>query len=95
MKNFSFHIILIALLFVVGPTIHKMVMAKQQKATISTPISEADQPSFDDENEESGNQLVCILPDSIKLFHTQIAVSIRALLLPLSIADKSFLPPPI
>ena len=95
MKNFSIHLILIALLFVVGPTIHKMVMAKQQKATVCTPISEADQSSFENENDESGNQLVCILPDSMNLFHKQISSSISALLLPLSIADTSFLPHPI
>ncbi|MRT92946.1 hypothetical protein [Ancylomarina sp. 16SWW S1-10-2] len=95
MKNYSIQLILIALLFVVGPTIHKMVMAQQQKADIYMPISDADQSSFEDENEESGNQLISTLPNSMKLFHKQISISIRVLLFPLSIADTSFLPPPI
>lgn len=95
MKNFSIHLILIALLFVVGPIIHKMVMVQQQKADIYMPISNADHSSFEDENEESGNQLVCTLPNAMKLFHKQISISIRVLLSPLSIADTSFLPPPI
>ncbi len=95
MKNFSTHLILIALLFVVGPTIHKMVMAKQQKGTICAPISEADQSSFNEENEESEDQSTCTLPNSIKLFHKQISFTIRALIFPLILTDASFLPPPI
>jgi len=95
MKNFSIQLILIALLFVVGPTIHKMAMAKQQKATVYTPITEADQSSLEDDNEESENQLTSTLPDSMKLFHEQISLTIGAFLFPLTLADASFLPHPI
>ena len=95
MKNFSTRLILIVLLFVVGPTIHKMVMAKQQKASICTPFSEADQSSFDEDNEEYEDLSTCTLPTSTKLFHKQISFTIRALISPLILADTSFLPPPI
>jgi len=93
MKNFSTRLILIALLFVVGPTIHKMVMAKQQKGSVCAPISEADQSSL--ENEELEDQTTCTLPNSIRLFHKQISFTIKALIFPLILADTSFLPPPI
>tara|TARA_R110001583_G_scaffold50403_2_gene157324 strand:- start:18568 stop:18855 length:288 start_codon:yes stop_codon:yes gene_type:complete len=95
MKNFSTRLILIALLFVVGPTIHKIVMAKQQKDAIYIPISEADQSSLEEENEEYEGQVACSLPDYIKLYYKQISFTIRASLFPLSLADTSFSPPPI
>lgn len=95
MKNFSNRLILIALLFVVGPTIHKIVTAKQQKDTMYTPISEADQSSFEEETEETDGHVICTLPYSTKRFHKQISFTIRASLLPLSLADNSFSPPPI
>ena len=95
MKNFNTRLILIALLFVVGPTIHKIVMVKQQKGAVCTPIPEADQSSFEEENEESEGQFTCSLPDYVKLYYKQIPFTIRALILPLSLADTSFSPPPI
>ncbi|MFT5749993.1 MAG: hypothetical protein ACI93S_001266 [Ancylomarina sp.] len=95
MKNFSTRLILIALLFVVGPTIHKIVMAKQQKGPICNLISEADQSSLEDENEESEDQSTCTLPNSIELYYKQICFKISTSLFPLSLADTSFSPPPI
>ncbi len=95
MKNFSNRLILIALLFVVGPTIHKIVTEKQQKGTICTPISEADQSSLEEETEETEGHVIYSLPYSITCFHKQISLTIQATLLPLSLADNSFSPPPI
>lgn len=95
MKNFSTQLILIALLFVVGPTIHKMVMAKQQKGTICAPISEIDQSSFDEETENSEYLETYLSQNLTTYFHKQISFRIETYHLPLSLADKSFSPPPI
>jgi len=95
MKNFSTQLILIALLFVVGPTIHKMVMAKQQKGTICAPISEIDQSSFDEETENSEYLETYLSQNLTTYFHKQISFRIETYHLPISLADKSFSPPPI
>lgn len=59
MKNFSIRFILLILLVVVSPTIQKMIIGTQQKAHLSSLISDAEQSSFEDESDESDGQFIC------------------------------------
>lgn len=94
MKKFSTRLILLILLFVVGPIIQKKVMGIQQKGNISAPISESDESSFNDEKEECDCLVICPLQKSFNCLTLQFPFSFLASILFFSTPDNIVLPPP-
>ena len=94
MKNFSILFIILILLVVVGPTIQKMVIGTQQKAHLSSCISDADQSSSEEESEESDGQFICSFLKYSKHLKLPLQFSYKALTLCSSLADNIVEPPP-
>jgi len=94
MKNFSIRLILLVLLVFVGPTIQEMVAGSQQKGHLSTPISDTEQSSFEDESEELDGQLICSFLKFFKNIKLPQQFTLQVSFRFFSLTDKIVLPPP-
>ena len=94
MKNFSIRFILLILLVVAGPTIQKMVLETQQKDQLSAPISDLEEPNFENESEESDGQFICLFLKYFKSLKLPIQSSFLALIPCCNLAETIVLPPP-
>ncbi|RRG22212.1 hypothetical protein DWB61_08380 [Ancylomarina euxinus] len=94
MKNFSIRFILLILLVVIVPTIQKMVLGTQQKAQLSTPISDLEESKFENDYEEPDSQFICSFLKFFKHFKLPNQFSYKVSALSHSLADSILLPPP-
>lgn len=94
MKKFSIRLILIVLLLVGGPTVLNMVMEFQEKEHLSTPISDTDQTSFDDETEECDSWGTSPYLKPIKYFTSKVPATFCSQVLIFSRPNIIILPPP-
>jgi len=94
MKNYSIRLILLVLLVFVGPTIQEMLVGSQQKGHFSTPISDTEQASFEEESEELNGQLICSFFMFFKHIKLPQQFTFQASFRFFRLTDKIVLPPP-
>jgi len=94
MENISIHLILLVLLIVVGPTIHKKVMGIQQNGYISMPNSDTDQSSTEEDKQQCDYILTVQSLKSLISYVAQSSSIRENSLLQFILPENIVLPPP-